>query len=230
MVSLGSFVILDWKYLREIESVLHKRDRTKNQVRRTQQRKKHKDSRWPLIARLWSPFAVPVWWRKIWRFATLNAYIQLVTWVFIRSSIPFAVRNVSSEEKGENTQVEQYAIGLSLVAVLAGSTVSIFIEIKQNKYFTYWIAVYSLFALVFLVVAVSDNGLWVFWASEAFVVILVVCMRFIDGYLSPLIYQNVAIQYPETAHEMNQWISATAAVAAFVGVWITYLLVQYHVL
>lgn len=230
LVSLASFAFLDWKYLREIESVIHQRDRTKNQIRRMEQRQKCKDSTFPLVARLWLPFSAPTWWREVWRFAALNAYIQVVTWVFIRSSIPFAVRNVSPEEKGQNTVIEQYSIGLSLVAVLIGSTVSNFVGIRQNKYFMVWIVLYSVFAVVFLMIAVNDSGLWVFWGSEEFVVVLVVCMRLIDGYLSPLIYQNVAREHPKTAHERNQWISATAAAAAFVGVWITYLFVQFHII
>ena len=50
-------------------------------------------------------------------------------------------------------------------------------------------------------------------------------IRFIDGYVSPLIFQNVARLHPTTAHEMNQWISAVSVYTTFVGVWLVYILV-----
>ena len=55
-------------------------------------------------------------------------------------------------------------------------------------------------------------------------------MRFIDGYMSPLIYENVAKLYPNKSLKMNQWISAIAMFIGFIGVWITYLFVQLHVM
>eukprot|EP01084_Bolivina_argentea_P306357 529390_1 len=228
LLSLAAFVYLDVKYLRDIEIVLQKHNRIKNQVKLLKQRERANHSKYPKLAMVLSSFSLPIWWKKIWKFAVLNAYIQLITWVFIRSTIPFAVRNASPESEGENTQIEQYAIELSYVAVLLGSALSIFIGIKQNKYFWYLIGIYSIFALIFLFISVDDDGLWVFWGSSGFVVVLVFLMRFIDGYISPLIYQNIARDYPNKAHEMNQWLSATAAIAAFIGVWITYLLVQSH--
>ena len=175
---------------------------------------------------IFSSFSWPIWWREIWQFAAVNSYIQLVSWVFVRSSIPFAVRNATRENE---TDTEQYAIELSYVAALMGSLLAIFVGIRRSKIFLCITCVYTLVALLFLIVSVQNDGAWVFDGSDAFVVCLVVFLRFVDGYLSPLIYQNVARRYPNRAREMNQWLGATAAISAFVGVWITYALVQVHV-
>ena len=100
------------------------------------------------------------------------------------------------------------------------------VGIAQGRYFVAWTVLYSVLVVLFMAIAAKRDGAWVFDGADGVVVALVVLMRFIDGYLSPLIYQKVALQYPNKAHEMNQWISATAAIAAFVGVWITYFFVQ----
>eukprot|EP01083_Nonionella_stella_P015071 42189_1 len=228
LTSLVSLIYLDKKYLKEIEIILQKHHRTKQQIHIMKQREIYTQSQCPKLNIILSTFTLPLWWKKIWKLAALNAYVQLVTWVFIRSTLPFAVRNASREEEGDNTQTEQYAIELSYVGVLLGSVLAIFIRIKQNKYFWSVVAVYTLLGLIFLWISLSDDGLWVFEGSSQFVVVLVFLMRFIDGYLTPLIYENIARKYPNKAHEMNQWLSATAAIFAFIGVWITYLIVQYR--
>ena len=118
--------------IKHIETVLTKHHRSKHQIALIKQRQIRNNSKYPKLAMIFSSFSWPIWWREIWQFAALNSYIQLVSWVFVRSSIPFAVRNATRENE---TDTEQYAIELSYVAVLMDSLLAIFVGIRRSKIF-----------------------------------------------------------------------------------------------
>ena len=224
VVSLCSFYYLDFRYLRNIE-VIHV-----NQRKLSQQNAK-RATKGSKIRDLVSSFSVPSFWRLIWKFAAYNASIQLVTWVFVRSVMPYAVAHTATNSDSENTETEQYAIELSFIALLSGSALSLFVPMKEWRNFVVVLAVYIGLSFIFLGVAVDiGSGLWIFYGSNVFIVALVFLMRFIDGFVSPLLFKEVARLYPERAHAMNQWISGIEKISTFIGVWLTYFLVQYHLI
>ena len=84
-------------------------------------------------------------------------------------------------------------------------------------------AVYTSFAAIFFWIAADDNtGFWAFEGANALLIGLVSMMRFIDGFVTPVLLVKIDEQYPSTSISMNQWMALIAIISRFICAWIAY--------
>jgi len=152
----------------------------------------------------------------------------ILTWAFIRSTLPFAISHSVEYGGGENR--EQYAIEFSYVAVTAGSLLAVFVHLKRERYFFIVIALFSVLMLIFIVFLADSSKHLLFDGESVTIVLLVFGMRFVDGYLSPMIYKRVGELFADDNMAMNKWIAGIEKFCAFFGIWIIFSLVETKVI
>eukprot|EP01084_Bolivina_argentea_P036196 67002_1 len=171
---------------------------------------------------------IPLWWRKVYIYAIIDSFIQLITWSFIRSALPFAIAH--SVKYGAGERSEQYAIEFSYIAVTAGSFCANIIKLQSIKSFVIVCLIFGVFTLIFMVFVIDSAKHLIFKGESVLIVIIVGCMRFIDGWITPLIFRRVAVAYPNESLLMNKWIAGVEKLLSFGGVWIIYIIVEAEVI
>lgn len=152
-----------------------------------------------------------------------NAYMQLVTWVAIRSIMPYAVK--AGRPKSASSDAKGYlalAIDGSLVGVFAGAIVATIDGAVSPPLLLVNITLTLAFGLCLCTVIFSDPPL----ATPALVVALVVAailVRVLDGYCSPLWYRQVH-ELTGSAEVVKQ-AGGLAIYVAMTGVWVAIALV-----
>merc|ERR1719474_397936 len=149
-------------------------------------------------------YGIPTWWTLIWKYVVIYCYLLVVTWVFQRSYIPYAAISVATDG-GDNTETEQYVIIFGYVGVVLGSVVAMFVrkDRDQNKIegcsdgnIFGLIGVYTSLAALFFWIAGDDSGLWAFEGAGILLIVIVFIMRFIDGFVIPVLLVNIDERFP----------------------------------
>lgn len=166
-------------------------------------------------------FGVPTWWKSIWKYTAVWTYLTVMTWVFLRAYIPYAAINTSTIG-GDNTVTEQYVYCLAYVGVTLGSATAIFWRPTDDHVVWSMTFGYTLLAIIFFWIALDDSDMWSFVGANELLVIIVFIMRFVDGFVCPILLINIDIQYPNTSRSMNQWMSIVGIIGMFLCVWIAY--------
>ena len=82
--------------------------------------------------------------------------------------------------------------------------------------------VFGILTLIFLIIAIDNSDDFIFTGSSFIVVFITIAIRFLDGFLSPLVFRAVAQKFPQKSEEMNRWIAATEKIITFIAIWLTY--------
>ena len=155
---------------------------------------------------------------------TVSILLDGQTWVFVRAAVPFAVQSTSWDSDA-NEETEQYVITVSLVGVVLGSLIAMFVRIDNDWYIWGLMLFYVILVAIFMWIAFDTAGLWKWKGSNVFIVVLVFCMRFVDGLVAPTLFANIDRRYPNESLKMNQWINFGSTITMFVGVWISFFLI-----
>ena len=167
-------------------------------------------------------FKIPYYWKDIVWLAAFNLWLVWVAWIGVRSVLPYAAAHVTpGDDNGEDT--EAYAFEFSFLAISCGSCLSIFIK-KIN--FLLFFVIYTIISVTFLTIGVYKTKDWIFKGSDVIVVVLVCLIRFLDGFVTPMIYKEIGIKYPKTSEKMTRWVSAITKIGAVVATWLAYALVE----
>jgi len=169
-------------------------------------------------------WGIPVWWEEIWKYVALYSLITLITWVFVRAAIPFAVLSTSTYDT-DDTQTEQYVITISLVGVVLGSVTALWFRVDNDWYIWNLALFYSFCVTLYIWIAFDSSGLWKWKGANILVVILVFAMRFSDGFIAPTLFANIDRRYPNCSLKMNQFMSLISTITMFFGVWISFFLI-----
>lgn len=170
-------------------------------------------------------FGVPYWWKAIWKYVALYSLITLVTWVFVRAAIPYSVL-ATSTDSSDNTQTEQWVITISLVGVVLGSAIALWVQVDNDQHIWNLSLFYIILLVLFFWIAFDKTGLWKWDGANILVVVIVFFMRLTDGFLSPVMYSNIQTRYPEVGFRMNQWMGVVSTFSMFVGVWLSFFVLE----
>eukprot|EP00494_Astrolonche_serrata_P006686 UN06711 len=129
-------------------------------------------------------------WRKALPYTLLDSYMQVVCWVFVRMTLPYASYhtkkhsghecNVDDGDNGED--VLAYAIESSYLFLVVGSFTAVYVP--TNRVFFHNIGFTICF--IVLLLAVFDAG--TMWKSDAGAVAVILAtgvIRFYDGWITP---------------------------------------------
>ena len=168
---------------------------------------------------------VPSWWKLIWKYVALHAFLHSMFWAVIVALIPYTV--MSTSRIGDmGTGIEQYAFCLLYVGMVIGSEIVSFWRVSAEK--SVWMmamAVFIMFVL-FLWITFDDTGFWKWEGANVFVVVLLCWMGLLYGVLVPTLMINIDEKFPDHSLKMNQWMNLIAAGSMFVFVWISYFIVD----
>lgn len=153
-----------------------------------------KEQKRPIAGSDNNSYGIPVWWRTIWKYVALYSAITLFTWVFVRAAIPFAALSTSTDSSN-NTETEQYAIGISLFGVVSGSITALWVRIDNDRHIWNLSLCYMIILIIFFWIAFDKTGLWKWNGANILVVALVFAMRFIDGFVTPILFANIDRRY-----------------------------------
>ena len=92
--------------------------------------------------------------------------------------------------------------------------------------FKWWLILFGILTLIFGIIAIDNSNDFIFTGSSTIVVILVMSIRLLDGFLSPLIFRDIGQKFPQKSENMGRWIAATEKVTTFIAIWITYSFVE----
>ena len=146
----------------------------------------------------------------------------------MRSYIPYAAINTAMGG-GDNSKTESYCYCLSYVGCALGSATVMFVReriIGNDQIIWGMILFYTALAGVFLWIATDDSGLWQWEGANEFLVVIVFVMRYIDGFVCPVLWINIDTRYKSTSLKMNQWLTVVALIVQFCCVWIAYFLID----
>ena len=88
------------------------------------------------------------------------------------------------------------------------------------------LSIFTVAAIIFCSFAAMNKGDFTGALAQDTLIAIVVIIRFLDGYISPLLFESVTELYPNTSIEKIQWMSAIEKVSTLIGVWIAYILVE----
>eukprot|EP00928_Gymnodinium_smaydae_P075888 TRINITY_DN58905_c0_g1_i1.p1 TRINITY_DN58905_c0_g1~~TRINITY_DN58905_c0_g1_i1.p1 ORF type:complete len:489 (+),score=68.04 TRINITY_DN58905_c0_g1_i1:66-1469(+) len=193
-----------------------------------------------LCSRL-SNAALPSFWRRAIEPCLVNAFLQIVCWFVLRAVLPFAAANVvkgnhqnscnddaqaacpPAEVAGGN--ILEYCIEFSFLSLTIGSLASTSCKFCSSKDLRPYVC---LFAFLACTVCLAAFG-WPLWQHQyagELMILTVVCMRFIDGFLSPLIFRIVSVQFSSESEAVLQWIAVVEKAASFSASAIIYVVVE----
>ena len=171
-------------------------------------------------------FGLPSWWKLIWKYVALHAYLVTIIWVFDSALIPYAVISTSLSG-GDNTDTEQYAFCLMYVGMVVGSLTVNFWRIDNDTTISILAAVFTIFEVVFLWISLDDEVFWKWEGADILLVILLFWLGWGYGFLVPTLIVAVDEQNPSLSLIMNQYMSISTLVVMFVFVWIVYYCIEF---
>lgn len=166
------------------------------------------------------------------RVAAVNAILQLVCWIFLRSLMPYAAARAASEdgtaasaqqahEDGHAGELQALTVEVSLLAVFAGATLSAYVPDRAVRLAP------ALACELLPLVAIS--ALCAGWrplgsstGARAALLVSATVARFADGLFSPLLYRIAGDPFPESERQaVTQWTGVVAIVVSTLGTWVT---------
>ena len=136
------------------------------------------------------------------------------------------IKNKNKNKKG----TEQYAIELSLLGVTLGSILSIYLP-GNHKSFKICLIIFCLITIIFTSMVINLGNFWTFKGVNISLILLVLMIRFMDGYLSPIIFRRVANKDTLNMKEpMNRWVAAIEKFFTFFGIWISYFIIEFQLI
>lgn len=134
------------------------------------------------------------WRREANAIAWSNAYLQLVAWVFVRSTLPYAFKAVRPRSAGKDGGAYlSLAVNLSLVSCFIGAVLANRRNATVNVF-----AVNVLGTAAFLVIALCTliaRGPVNTQAYAILVLLSAVLIRGLDGYCSPIFYRECVARF-----------------------------------
>ncbi len=168
----------------------------------------------------------PPGWRRVQKHIAINAYIQLITWGLLRTVAPYAAYHTKHHHSQSNEdlggEVLELAIELSYLALTLGALLSAFLPTDG---FGILAGIITGCFIVVLIMAVDFGD----WSTSSGAPILVGCIctiRFLDGYVSPLLFRDVAAQCPENPLAHTRFVAAVEKLISFAGAWVIFSLVE----
>lgn len=180
-----------------------------------------------LCNNLWKTMKLPVFWKDIWHFAAINAWIQFCSWIAICLLIPYTAKHGAI--KGNVTDITQrFALELGYLATFIGSAIAMFIQDVSINIIKISLVVFSILSMLVFFVAIYDDIARTIslFKNSVFVVIVVCAIRMIDGFISPMIFKKIANEHADTSEAIIRWISAIQQAILFVGLWLMWIFVH----
>lgn len=171
------------------------------------------------------------------RVTAVNAMLQLICWIFLRSLMPYACAHAASKDGSDEGaarahadqsagELQGYVVEASLVTVFIGAALSAYVPNKAVRLTPTLVA-----ELLPLATLTAISAGWHPFdssaAAKATLVLAATVARFTDGLVSPLLYRVVGDPFPETERQaVTQWAGVVAIVVGTLGTWVTFVLVS----
>jgi hypothetical protein len=75
-------------------------------------------------------------------------------------------------------------------------------------------------------VGIGEGGDYTWGWGACAVVTVVFFLRLLDGYLSPLIFRRIAVEFPTNSGEITRWVALVEKATTFISAWIAFGLVE----
>eukprot|EP00468_Gymnochlora_sp_CCMP2014_P012235 CAMPEP_0167750490 /NCGR_PEP_ID=MMETSP0110_2-20121227/6023_1 /TAXON_ID=629695 /ORGANISM="Gymnochlora sp., Strain CCMP2014" /LENGTH=615 /DNA_ID=CAMNT_0007635823 /DNA_START=54 /DNA_END=1898 /DNA_ORIENTATION=- len=166
---------------------------------------------------------LPQGWKAVVPHAVFNSIVQLIAWSLLRAVAPYAAYHTKHHHNAGSEDdigggVLALAVEISFIALTLGSLFSYYIP--TTKFLTVTLTIIGLFLL--LVIIATDFGDWTKSDGAPVVIICISAIRFLDGYISPLLFRDIEKVAPENREELSRWVAGIEKVVNFVGAWVAY--------
>jgi len=114
------------------------------------------------------------------------------------------------------------AIELSYIALTLGSLLSIWVSTRHFP------ALAVILGGMFFIITIMalDLGDWSKGDGAPIMIMCVCGIRFIDGYISPVIFRDIELVDCANREDLARWVANVEKIVTFFGAWVVYALVE----